>query len=157
MITAMTMMRSWAIWFKSIKAQTGCMCLGYALDINSWLLHHYSNAMWDSLRLKSLTIRVFVQKYDKANSKDDIKDLHYWLFEKGTHRWPLDSSHKDPVMQKACRQHGPTDLMILYLVFLSISMLGQQSFTKRLAHIVTFYTKLYLALRELLLWCISYS
>ena len=84
MITAMTMMRSWAIWFKSIKARTGCMFLGYALDINSWLLHPYSNAMWDSLRLKSLTIRVFVQKYDKANSKDDIKDLHYWLFEKGT-------------------------------------------------------------------------
>ena len=44
-----------------------------------------------------MATREFVQQFTQAN----IKGTYYWPFVKGIHRWPVDSLHKGPVMQKA--------------------------------------------------------
>ena len=40
-----------------------------------------------------------------ANNKD-IRSPYYWPFVKGIHRWPMDSPHKGPVIQKTFPCHG---------------------------------------------------
>ena len=34
-----------------------------------------------------------------------VKTPHYWTFARRIHRWPMDSPHKEPVMQKTVRSH----------------------------------------------------
>ena len=41
----------------------------------------------------------------QADFKENTKSLHYYLFVKWSHQWPMDSSHKGPVMQTAFLCH----------------------------------------------------
>ena len=52
---------------------------------------------------------LFVQQIVYANKKENVKVLHHWSFVSGIHRWPVDSPHKGPVMQKPFPRH---DIMI---------------------------------------------
>ena len=38
-----------------------------------------------------------------ANNTENIRASHYWHFERGIYRWPLDSPDKGLVMRKECR------------------------------------------------------
>ena len=48
----------------------------------------------------------FIQPHVQTNNKENTKALHYWLPVQGIHRWPMDSSHKGPVMQQAFPCHN---------------------------------------------------
>ena len=52
---------------------------------------HYSDITWASRYLKS----------PATKSKTKKRSLNYWLFVRGIDWWPVESSHKGPVMQKA--------------------------------------------------------
>ena len=41
-----------------------------------------------------------------STTKRTSKDSHYWLFVRGIHRWPVNSPHKKPIIQKVLPSHG---------------------------------------------------
>ena len=59
-------------------------------------------------QVTNLTI-VYLTVYSGAD-QINIKDLRYWPFVRGIHRWPVNSPHKWPVTQKTF----PFDGVIMY-------------------------------------------
>ena len=56
---------------------------------------------WVSRHLNSPAYQLFVHEFIWAGIKRNIKAVHHWIFVRGIHRSPVDSSHKDLVMRKA--------------------------------------------------------
>ena len=79
----------------------------------------FTRASW---RLESSGVLLFVQQLVKANNKE-ILNLritdHLW---RGYHRWPMDSSHNWPVMQKAI---SCPDVIICHHVIMIIPGAGE--------------------------------
>ena len=59
---------------------------------------HYNNVQWPQRHLNSAASRQFVQQFAQADIKRNLKATHHAPFEKGIHRWPVDSPHKGPVI-----------------------------------------------------------
>ena len=60
----------------------------------------YCDLTWTPGRLKSPITRLFVQQIVQTDQPP-----HYWPFVLKNHRWPVDASHKEPVMRKAFLCH----------------------------------------------------
>ena len=75
--------QSWGWWLETplLPLWRKCNVIWYGLDI------HFSNVKWVSLRLKSPTIRPFVQKLFQTNMNENIKALQYWPFVRGVYWW----------------------------------------------------------------------
>ena len=62
--------------------------------------------------LRSSATILFVSQLIRDNTKENIKGSHQWPFVRGTHRVPVDSPHKGPVMWRSypchdVRHHAP--------------------------------------------------
>ena len=49
-----------------------------------------------------VAIWLFIQQTALVSNEEIMYVLHYWPFIKRSHRWPMDSPHKGPVMRKKC-------------------------------------------------------
>ena len=84
-----------------------------------YVIQHYCDVIWPWWQLKSTGTRLFYQKIIQYN-----KTSHYRPLVRETHRWPVDSPHKGPVMVKAfpCRDVST----VILLLFLQICFLFYQ-------------------------------
>ena len=69
-------------------------------DFTTQAIKSPSSTVTMNEQLGVLVNRLFVQI-----NKEIIKDPHYWPFVRGIHRWPVDSSHKGPVMRQVPQSH----------------------------------------------------
>ena len=66
---------------------------------------NYSGVIWAPRHLNLPASQLFVQLLVLADNKGNTKALHHWPFVKGINHWPVDSSHKGPVMRKVFPFH----------------------------------------------------
>ena len=64
-------------------------------------VQYYSDVTWASWCLKSLTTQLFIQQLVQTNEIWKFCITGHW----GIHKWPLNSPHKVPVIQKAFLWH----------------------------------------------------
>ena len=72
-------------------------------DVIEYMLHYCGIAWMPGRLIRVLSVfPTFVQQLFQATNNDNSIVLHHWSIVRGNHRWPMDSSHKGPLMCKAC-------------------------------------------------------
>ena len=66
---------------------------------------HYSDIIMGTMASQSPASRLFTQPFIQGTDQRKHQSSRSLAFERGIHRWPVNSSHKWPVMRKMCPFH----------------------------------------------------